>query len=204
MSDDPKIIAETEEYELYSDGRLMWLGGGQFEPVYEGIAALLADAVRRVREEPDSAICGVQDDLTDLDQRIEAVENKVRYNDGATIGLFDTVKEANNALVGRVEALEARQQGEAGDPVAVAAYNEAGERAEPAAWSPPLETYESKVRRELAWEIAEYARSLGAKHRQGSYGARTALNDLADWIEHEFGGEGEERGRPTTPAVGSE
>lgn len=50
----------------------------------------------------------------------------------------------------------------------------------------PTAALEANARREVARRIAERARELGATHRQGSYGARTALNDLADWIDSKW------------------
>lgn len=159
MNDELNVIAETEEYELYSDGRLMWLGGGQFEPVYKGIAALLTDAVRR------------------LAKRIEAVEKRANTAQSMLLSLTTQIGE----LSARINAVESGQSDdlrvfdELNDRVAALERMERGSAEPEGASIVSPETYKA-IRRELAREIATRLREGDAE----------SVSDVHNWIEREY------------------
>lgn len=252
MSKEPKVIAEYRAYRILEDGLLEYWYQGEWGSHPHGLeierfAALLADAVRQLRDEQDDCYNTTQKQIKALCKRIEAVSsdahgmvqttngrvgelrdrvaavekrvtkvgsvagaNATRIREltdsvkalesGESDGIEDRVGLANLvvALQDRVEALESRQQDEAGE----------GEKEKEAPdWMRPVDPCRDRAaqchdegyalgcdegrargriegREAAAREIVHGMRTLaGTEGAPGKHGYR-----WADWIEREFGG----------------
>lgn len=215
MSKDPKVIAETAVFRLLSDGttqRFSAFRTGTRPEEWEECDSeetvatdLLADAVRRTREEISQGYGVHEMQLDLLAERVKAVEDRMDLQWAAS----------NNALAHRLSALESRQHDEAreeadsatriiGDPPPPRWHIERVPGKFTAFVSP--EVYgkvREECRRELALEIAERLRRGEAT--SGTVRAALRSQEIcADWIERKFLDEGEASSRSTTAAIGSE
>lgn len=116
MSEEQRVIAQTKSHRMHSSGRVesRTVDGMDWQPSWvwdkQDFAALLADAVRRVREEAEQGAMATGRQVRSVDDRVAALETAETDRMGNPLTLRETNERIDNqwhVMSGQADRIEA-------------------------------------------------------------------------------------------------